>query len=412
MSLSNYTLVRQLGRGHTTQAQQQAGGRTRRAGSGGRRQRPRDEHRARSDAPLACMHACLWQRDRSRRTHSRKSIAEASLANLSSSLRLSLTLSRARVFVPGNFGVVSVVRSRLDSRLYVLKEIDLRSLTADVKRAALGEAQLLSSLQHPCIVGYIESFITDEPPLDAADAAGKPAAGPGSSSSSPSGSSSGRDTLCIVMEFAAGGDLGEVIRKLKSSGGAAGASPNSPPFPEDQILDWFIQLALALKYIHSHHILHRDLKAQNVFLTADSRVKLGSGLTIGHATAVAANREGASAHSRTRFGVFVGATNSLTHSPPVCVGVSRSDFGISKVLNSEADFAKTVIGTVRAREGGAKQKTRPGRVLRWSCVCERDSDLSFLCVSCVALLQPYYLSPEICEGKDYGKKSDVWSLGT
>jgi len=24
---------------------------------------------------------------------------------------------------------------------------------------------------------------------------------------------------------------------------------------------------------------------------------------------------------------------------------------------------------------------------------------------------PYYISPEICEGKPYGKKSDVWSLG-
>lgn len=167
---------------------------------------------------------------------------------------------------------MSVVRSRVDSRLYVLKEIDLRSLTADVKRAALGEAQLLSSLAHPCIVGYIESFITDAPPLDAAAETGK-AGGAGASPNSSS-SSGARDTLCIVMEHCAGGDIGEVIRKLKTSPTPPAA--NAPPFPEEQILDWFIQLALALKYIHSSHILHRDLKAQNVFLTSDSRVKLGS----------------------------------------------------------------------------------------------------------------------------------------
>jgi len=35
-------------------------------------------------------------------------------------------------------------------------EIDLTKLDEDVKRAALGEAQLLSSLQHPCIVGYVD----------------------------------------------------------------------------------------------------------------------------------------------------------------------------------------------------------------------------------------------------------------
>lgn len=216
---------------------------------------------------------------------------------------------------PGNFGVVSVVRSRVDSRLYVLKEIDLRSLTADVKRAALGEAQLLSSLAHPCIVGYIESFITDEPPLDAAaDSAAKSAAG---SSASSNGSGS-RDTLCIVMEYAAGGDIGEVIRKLKSSGSAGSAPPSAsanappPPFPEDQILDWFIQLALALKYIHSHHILHRDLKAQNVFLTSDSRVKLGSESLTHTASAARAvlssqssrSGSGARSHSLSRL-VFV-----------------------------------------------------------------------------------------------------------
>ncbi|OQV12478.1 Serine/threonine-protein kinase Nek1 [Hypsibius exemplaris] len=49
--------------------------------------------------------------------------------------------------------------------------------------------------------------------------------------------------------------------------------------------------------------------------------------------------------------------------------VKLGDFGISRVLDGTHDFANTCIGT------------------------------------------PYYLSPEICENKPYGYKSDVWSLG-
>jgi NIMA (never in mitosis gene a)-related kinase len=149
----------------------------------------------------------------------------------------------------------------------VLKEIDLTKLDEDVKRAALGEAQLLSSLNHPCIVGYIESFLTDAPPLDESDSEEGAAAAAAPAPKRKPLPGQARDTLCIVMEYCAGGDVGEVIRRMKSSemrNQSAAAQPAQPPFTEDQILDWFVQLALALKYIHSHHILHRDLKAQNV----------------------------------------------------------------------------------------------------------------------------------------------------
>lgn len=56
-------------------------------------------------------------------------------------------------------------------------------------------------------------------------------------------------------------------------------------FSEDQILDWFVQLALAIKHVHDRKILHRDIKTQNIFLTSKGEIKLGDfGIGISHNT--------------------------------------------------------------------------------------------------------------------------------
>ena len=34
------------------------------------------------------------------------------------------------------------------------------------------------------------------------------------------------------------------------------------PFPEEQVLNWFVQICLALKHVHDRKILHRDIKTQ------------------------------------------------------------------------------------------------------------------------------------------------------
>jgi serine/threonine protein kinase len=74
--------------------------------------------------------------------------------------------------------------------------------------------------------------------------------------------------LYIVMDFADGGDLYARLQQQRRY---------HPPqlLTENQVLDWFVQLCLALKHVHDRKILHRDLKSQNVFLTSNGIVKLG-----------------------------------------------------------------------------------------------------------------------------------------
>ena len=142
----------------------------------------------------------------------------------------------------GSFGTVSIVqdmREPCDTRQsrpkYCLKQIDFDGATQTERSRAYTEARLLQSLDHPGIVAYRESFITEE-------------------------------GLSLIMECCMGGDLSQHIKRTAQARAHIG---------EHQILDWLIQITLALDYVHSKRILHRDLKAQNIFLTLSATIKLG-----------------------------------------------------------------------------------------------------------------------------------------
>jgi len=178
----------------------------------------------------------------------------------------------------GAFGKALLVESKTDKVKYVIKEVNMAKMSAREKQESRRECSVLREMRHPNIISFVDSFE--------------------------------RGTrLYIVMDFADGGDLANKL-----------AAQRGKLLPEQQVIDWFVQLCLAMKHVHDRKILHRDLKTQNIFLTKDNMIKLG-------------------------------------------------DFGIAKVLKNTRDLARTQIGT------------------------------------------PYYFSPEICDGKPYNNKSDVWSLG-
>jgi NIMA (never in mitosis gene a)-related kinase len=180
----------------------------------------------------------------------------------------------------GAFGTVVLVQERASGQHYCIKKVDVAHMSQRERQAATMEAEILRRLDHPNIIQYKEQFVE------------------------------GGKQLCIVMEVANDGDLDARLRRQRGR-----------RLPEATVISWFSQICAAMGHVHGQKILHRDIKAQNIFLTDGGKV------------------------------------------------IKVGDFGISRVLRNTMEMAKTKVGT------------------------------------------PYYLSPEICQGKAYDHKSDVWSLG-
>lgn len=138
------------------------------------------------------------------------------------------------------------VRDRA-GKLRVLKQ--LTWLGEHDKEAALQEVRLLSSLRHPCIVPYLESFLARSTP------------------SVPS-----EDLLCLVMSRCERDLREECLRRREKGVG----------FEEPRILSWLAQLCWGLQHLHARKFLHRDLKSQNVLLTQSGRVLLADFGVAGH----------------------------------------------------------------------------------------------------------------------------------
>lgn len=134
----------------------------------------------------------------------------------------------------GSFGNVYKVSDE-NNKIYALKEISLLNKQYKENYGTLTELNILYYNTNGYILKYYDVYIEHY-------------------------------NLCIVTDFYEKGDLQRGI-KLKKD--------RNKYFTEHEIWKMFLDLSCGINYIHSHNIIHRDLKTANIFVDNNNRAIIG-----------------------------------------------------------------------------------------------------------------------------------------
>ncbi|KAK8587158.1 hypothetical protein V6N13_086162 [Hibiscus sabdariffa] len=208
----------------------------------------------------------------------------------------------------GAFGRVFLAKKRTTGDLFaikVLKKADM--IRKNAVESILAERDILISVRNPFVVRFFYSFTCSE-------------------------------NLYLVMEYLNGGDLYSLLRNLGC-------------LDEEVARVYIAELVLALEYLHSLHVVHRDLKPDNLLIAHDGHIKL-------------------------------------------------TDFGLSKVglINSTDDLSGPAVSGTSLLGNEQPQSSTSEHQL------ERRKKHS-------AVGTPDYLAPEILLGTGHGATADWWSVG-
>lgn len=141
-----------------------------------------------------------------------------------------------QVLGKGTFGFVAKVKSRLNRKIYAMKEIDFSTIKdPKIIEFSENETKILAKLNNEYIIKYYKSIKEG-------------------------------NKLYIIMEFMNNGDLLGMIKANKIL---------EKPIKEEKLYEIFIQAMKSLSYIHSKKLVHRDIKPGNLFISLDGKVKLG-----------------------------------------------------------------------------------------------------------------------------------------
>ncbi|KAI4882060.1 hypothetical protein NFI96_028315 [Prochilodus magdalenae] len=135
-----------------------------------------------------------------------------------------------RTLGKGNFAVVKLARHKVTKTQVAIKIIDKTRLDATDLEKLNREVKIMKLLNHPHIIKLYQVMET-------------------------------KDMLYIVTEFA---KHGEMFDHLASNGRLSEAEARRT----------FWQILSAVEYCHRHHVVHRDLKAENLLLDDNMNIKL------------------------------------------------------------------------------------------------------------------------------------------
>jgi len=129
----------------------------------------------------------------------------------------------------GSYGVVELWRHTPSGKRYCVKSVNVLSLGEHEQALAVQELNLMRCLRHPHMVECRQAW-----------------------------SVSGQ--LALLLTYCPGGTLGS---KLCAAGG--------PVANVDDIPRWLCQTLAALRFLHASSVIHRDVCAENIFLSGDHR---------------------------------------------------------------------------------------------------------------------------------------------
>ena len=134
----------------------------------------------------------------------------------------------------GEFGVVDLYKDNETNKYVAVKKISLEGMSQAGKNKVKQEVDYMNSVKTPTIIEFYSSTVEN-------------------------------DVRYIYLEFAKEGTLEQRIRDYKLKGES---------FKFETLLDWLIEILIAIFSLNKNNMMHRDIKSENMLLTEDGICKL------------------------------------------------------------------------------------------------------------------------------------------